>query len=87
MSTEITDDDIHFGKEISHLRLVGHSVIPDRACKQLLGLPGYLAKGILALLQREVRPVCTTAGQIRWSMSVKLLSESSQITPVELSRR
>ena len=44
-------------------------------------------KGINALLRRTFALVCITVGQIRWSMSVVLLSKKSQITLVVFSLR
>ena len=66
------------------------SMIPSvPKCRLALSLLTRQAtgKGINALLRRTFALVCITVGQIRWSMSVVLLSKKSQITLVVFSLR
>ena len=44
-----------FEEEITNLRLVWHCFIAHKTGKQLLSLPNNLVKGILVLLQRDIR--------------------------------
>ena len=61
------------------------ALLGDKASKQLLDTLQQLGRASSHSSDGAFAHVCITVGQIRWSMSVVLLSRESQITLVEFS--